>query len=190
MAEENDWVYQEDLVLDKSRASMLAGMNSELPFADLADFVQGPMIAMLIAGQWPEKTQARKSFGYFLEEVSETLRAVGLNWAGQILETSANQAKLGVDPIIATESRTPEEAYSAEEAFADGLADVAWTAIGALYASFGEEQTQRILKRVFVANMRKFPNGKAIIDPATGKYLKPEGWKAPDLSFINRENLR
>lgn len=60
----------------------------------------------------------------------------------------------------------------------DGCCDTIYVCTGAL-AAMGVPDLPHLIE-VCRANNDKFPGGEAIINPTTGKYLKPEGWKAPD----------
>lgn len=65
----------------------------------------------------------------------------------------------------------------------EGL-DTIVTILGTLIArGYTAVQIQEGWERIQAANMAKVP------DPAGGKWLKPEGWKKPDLSSIVTEAL-
>lgn len=66
----------------------------------------------------------------------------------------------------------------------DGACDTIYVATGVLAACGVPDMPH--LTEVCDANNAKFPNGVAIIDPKSGKYLKPEGWKAPDHMNVKR----
>lgn len=79
------------------------------------------------------------------------------------------------------------------EKIIDGCADTIYVAIRCL-TQMGVPDLPHLLE-VCKANDAKFPDGKAIIDPKTGKYLKPAGWVAPDHkriqeTFQNAINLK
>lgn len=60
----------------------------------------------------------------------------------------------------------------------DGACDTIYVATGAMVGC-GVPDMMHLIE-VCQANERKFPGGKATINPETGKYLKPEGWTGPD----------
>lgn len=140
-------------------------------------FVAGPAIAMILAGQNPSKDQARRSVGYWLEEVGETLDAMGFSTEATTLKRLAKQLKSG--EIGLTPGFAPEK-----NKLIDGLVDSTWTSIGALYAMLGESGGIMSMQRVLIANAKKFPNGQAIIDPETKKYKKPDDWVEPEFYDI------
>lgn len=80
------------------------------------------------------------------------------------------------DDAVRAALRTPAVA----ELMLDGDMDLIWVSIGAAYA--GGADCAGAYAAVLDANWAKFPGGVVNRDPATGKVLKPEGWKAPDLT--------
>lgn len=140
-------------------------------------FVAGPAIAMVLAGQNPSKDQARRSVGYWLEEVSETLNALGFSAEATTIKALAKQLKSG--EVGLTSGSAPEK-----NELIDGLVDSTWTSLGALYAMLGEAGTIMAMQRVLIANAKKFPDGQAIIDPETKKYKKPDDWVDPEFYDI------
>jgi len=111
------------------------------------------------------------------EEAMETIQALGCYRvhdaaAGEhsIDLENIERDKLNIDDII------------------DGCCDTIYVATGALCAVGAPDV--RHLQEVCVANDSKFPQGNAIIDPKTGKYLKPKDWKAPDHAKIRESYAR
>ncbi len=65
----------------------------------------------------------------------------------------------------------------------DGLADVAYVAIGSLYAFVGPVVAREILTEVAESNLSKFENGAAL-KREDGKILKGSGYKEPQIREI------
>lgn len=64
----------------------------------------------------------------------------------------------------------------------DADIDLAWVSIGALLKTAnGVPHALRAIKRVNAANLAKVPEGGTRFD-ANGKIMKPQGWKAPDIT--------
>lgn len=73
------------------------------------------------------------------------------------------------------------------EEIIDGCVDLMYVATGCL-AAHGVPDLPHILG-VCQANDAKFPGGVPVMD-ATGKYLKPPGWKAPDHSKVTESYIK
>lgn len=95
------------------------------------------------------------------EEAMETVRGLGcrLNSMGMVCEDPEEDTKADLKDII------------------DGCCDLIYVAVGTL-ASCGIPDLEH-LQEVCRANDSKFPGNKPILD-AGGKFLKPDGWQAPD----------
>ena len=114
-----------------------------------------------------------------LEEALETIKALGCRVTQENPDADFEIHPYG-DPSL--------------EQIIDGCCDLNYVLTGCL-ASCGVPDVPHI-QEVCRANEDKFPDGKAIFD-GFGKYLKPEGWKAPnhqplrfDLKFLGRKLLR
>ena len=69
--------------------------------------------------------------------------------------------------------------------YADGLADIIVTAVGALFALFGTERASRILQEVGVTNLDKVRPGNIRLREGDNKVLKPVDWIGPpDIASI------
>jgi predicted HAD superfamily Cof-like phosphohydrolase len=115
-----------------------------------------------------------------LEEALETISALGFN---VVADGHANVTLEGAALV-------PSGNLDWEKAV-DGCCDSIYVATGAMLALGAPDVPH--LKAVCDANDAKFPGGRAIIDQATGKYLKPFGWEAPDHTAPGRTfsiNLR
>lgn len=111
------------------------------------------------------------------EEAMETIHALGC----QFNALKGGIVSNGVACNIADQSRDINL-----DDMIDGCCDTIYVAVGALCA-MGAPDVPHLLE-VCEANNRKFPKGIATMDPDTGKYLKPPGWKGPDHKAI-REDL-
>lgn len=67
----------------------------------------------------------------------------------------------------------------------DGCCDTIYVAVRALCALGAPDLPH--LAEVCRANNAKFPGGEAIIDPNTGKYLKPPGWTPPNHEQVRKD---
>lgn len=99
-----------------------------------------------------------------LEEALETVTALGFNGRIAHIELGPHDGELNLEDII------------------DGACDTIYVATGVLVACGAPDIPH--LKEVCDANDRKFPNGEAVINSETGKYLKPPGWRGPDHSKV------
>lgn len=109
-----------------------------------------------------------------LEETLETIKALGM------------RLKLAGDPLFIDDDELTVERDAGGpmtfESVIDGACDVQYVA-GGIFLAVGapdEPHTAAVCE----ANNRKFPNGVAITDPRTGKYLKPVGWSGPDHTTV------
>lgn len=141
------------------------------------------------SGQMPEKptldfTQLSFYIGMQLEETAEKLEAIlgPESSLPSALQAEAMKFKKG------EYSEHLRKKYNSEFAvdLLDADMDLIWVSIGAALALGANPEGA--YKAVADANWAKFPNGKVIRDPATGKVVKPAGWRPPDLhAFISEE---
>lgn len=73
------------------------------------------------------------------------------------------------------------------EEIIDGCCDLHYVEVGTLCACGVPDVPH--MNIVNYANDAKFPGGKAVINPETGKFGKPPGWKAPNHETVRRETL-
>jgi predicted HAD superfamily Cof-like phosphohydrolase len=106
-----------------------------------------------------------------LEEAIETVNALGF----QILRK--NNIVWGSSDV----TLHPMWKGCDTEKVADGCADVIVVALGTLSA-YGID-ADSVLEEVHRANRDKFPGGKAILRE-DGKYLKPDGWRPPEIAGV------
>lgn len=68
----------------------------------------------------------------------------------------------------------------------DGFLDTAYVAITGAIRVAGVEKARECWEAIMRANTSKIDGtyGETVTDPKTGKILKPEGWKAPDIEGI------
>ena len=134
------------------------------------------------AGQMEEKPKLdfqKMAFyiGMQLEELAEKLEVI-FGPEGdlpKLLQKEATNFKCG------DYTSKVAEVYSSESAvdFLDADMDLIWVSIGAALASGAD--AEGAYKAVASSNWAKFPDGKVLRDPQTGKILKPDGWSPPDL---------
>jgi len=102
------------------------------------------------------------------EEAMETVKALGCYVTDELIVQTKyvklGQKALDIDEII------------------DGACDTIYVATGCLMAVGAPDLPH--LQEVCEANDRKFPGGTATINPESGKYLKPKGWKGPNHASI------
>lgn len=103
-----------------------------------------------------------------LEEVLETIRDLGL----QLVHSETNKA-IGMSSFQFFPVLTPNL-----EGILDGCSDLKYVATGTITACGVPEDL--VHNQVCLANDSKFVEGKVIVDE-NGKFLKPEGWKPPDI---------
>lgn len=116
-----------------------------------------------------------------LEEALETIKALGFD----LIDRDGNGKETYVtDPHLVSSSKEPVDYLPDLEDIIDGCCDVIYVATGTLIACGVPDAPH--LAEVCRANNSKFPDGKAIMHPTSGKYLKPEGWLAPDHSFVEK----
>lgn len=70
----------------------------------------------------------------------------------------------------------------------DADMDILWVTIGAALAQGAD--AYGAYNAVADANWAKFPGGVVTRHPVTGKVMKPEGWKAPDLKPFVHPTIR
>lgn len=112
-----------------------------------------------------------------IEEALETCRALG------VLIRDFTDAEVDLDDLN-FEVGLPFDLLEA----IDGCIDLNVVVAGTL--SCVGVPDQPFQDEVDKANCRKFPGGEAIIDPDTGKYLKPPGWQPPNHQAVLNEFLR
>ncbi len=68
----------------------------------------------------------------------------------------------------------------------DGFLDTAYVAITGAIRIAGVKKARECWEAILRANTSKIDGtyGETVTDPVTGKILKPEGWKAPDIKGI------
>lgn len=84
--------------------------------------------------------------------------------------------------LIVEEAAETVEAHLRSDlaAYADGLADLLYVLLGA--ACERGIRMQPIFREVHRANMGKIEGGER--HPETGKFMKPEGWRPPDIRAL------
>lgn len=124
---------------------------------------------------------------------------------GQITRRSRVDNLLEQDSILNYVERMWDEARETEEAanldniydglsdsvndeaeLVDGFLDTAYVAFTGAIRVVGLEKTLECWNAIVQANDNKINGrfGDIIVDPDTGKILKPEGWQAPDIEKI------
>lgn len=127
----------------------------------------------------PDEAIRRLSAQLILEETMETIHALGF----LVMPMKGDPEEVPCQPNyeLLSHDGIDNEWHTLEEII-DGACDLIYVATGALVACGVPDLPH--LAEVCRANNSKFPDGKAIINPETGKYLKPEGWQAPDHNHV------
>lgn len=120
----------------------------------------------------PNPRQMAFYTGMQCEELVEKLAAVGIPC--EQLSSIADQLKSGRHDA-AFQLLSPAQQLE----LLDGDMDMLWVTVGsvAAHAADGSGAWNEVAR----ANWDKFPDGVVTRHPDTGKVLKPEGWRAPDL---------
>jgi len=125
----------------------------------------------------PSDGPTRKLLGALVvEEVFELLKALGLQAAikGTVLVEFKD---IELVPIPQDEYDKVHPAERLDDVI-DAAGDVDFTAIGVIIACGRPDKPH--LRRICDANDSKIVNGAPVINPETGKYMKPPGFTAPD----------
>jgi hypothetical protein len=119
-----------------------------------------------------------------LEEAQETINALGflvtpvkgsdVEGGGLVPDLELINTHGGYEPDL--------------ESIIDGCCDLNYVATGAMVACGVPDLPH--LYAVCRANNQKFPGGVATINPDTGKYLKPEGWRPPNHDHLFEQDMR
>lgn len=104
-----------------------------------------------------------------LEETLETIDALGF----EVMQ-DFDTGQIVLEPVAGTPRNKQKELLD----IIDGCCDLIYVATGCLM-SVGASDILH-MSEVCRANDSKFPDGVAITDASTGKYLKPPGWKGPE----------
>lgn len=116
----------------------------------------------------PDEDQRRLMAELVLEEALETIEALGF---------STKTVSMDRRPVVYLgESFAPRQVDL--EKVIDGACDTIFVATGVL-AGCGVPDTPH-LEEVNRANQAKFPYRRVVLNPSSGKYLRPEGWEPPD----------
>lgn len=122
-----------------------------------------------------------------LEETLETIYALGfevfINFRGAHHTLWKDTVRF--IPFINPDEACQEAKQTQLMDVIDGCCDTMYVASGILAACGVPDMPH--LNEVCRANNSKFPNNEAVIDAVTGKYLKPEGWVAPDHERVKKE---
>lgn len=105
---------------------------------------------------------------------------LGTSWSGSGLELREMRGRILLEEV--GEYCAAERRGDLVEVL-DGLADVAYVAIGSLYAFVGPVVAREILTEVAESNLSKFENGAAL-KREDGKILKGSGYKEPQIREI------
>ncbi len=121
--------------------------------------------------------------GMQCEELAEKLDTIGSGTedAANALANLGAELKRG-DHDERISKLSPKERLE----FLDGDLDLVWVTIGSLAAQGVD--ADGAWNEVSRANWDKFPNGVVTRHPVTGKVIKPEGWREPNLlPFLMKE---
>lgn len=133
------------------------------------------------AGQIPETPvfiprQVAFYTGMQCEELAEKLFVIGAPTAALALALDALGNKLKAGEFDAAFTNLSD---AQRLALLDGDLDKIWVTIGSLAAQGVD--ADGAFNEVARANWDKFPGGVVTRDAATGKVVKPAGWRAPEL---------
>jgi predicted HAD superfamily Cof-like phosphohydrolase len=136
----------------------------------------------------PDVRQTAFYAGMQCEELAEKLAAIiGPNYPNvAMLKKLGEWFKAGeLDAAVEAAFTDPEKVKE----MLDGDIDLFWVTVGSTKAQGANGPGA--YSAVDAANWdKKFPDGTFHRHPQTGKVLKPEGWKAPDLTPFIHESLR
>lgn len=135
---------------------------------------QDPRQKVLPSYGVPDLETRRLLAKLILEEAEETIEALGF------FVYEEGDCSLGVAELTGRKSDESDL-----EKVIDGCCDTIYVATGCLVACGVPDLPH--LAEVCRANNQKFPGGVAIINPDTGKYLKPPLWSPPDHTSIEVE---
>ena len=138
--------------------------------ASSANANQSPPYAWYIM---PNQEQRKLRIRLMLEELLETITALGFKIAPKSpVISSVND----VDILL-----HPNDKQNLENVI-DGCCDLIYVTTGTMW-SCGVPDKRHLIE-VSTANESKFPDGKPIVDPNTGKYLKPDDWVPPNHTLV------
>jgi predicted HAD superfamily Cof-like phosphohydrolase len=121
----------------------------------------------------PNPRQLAFYTGMQCEELSEKLTALQID-ASELRELADSLKKGALDArFIGLCAATQQELLDAD-------LDITWVTIGSMAAQGAD--AEGAWNEVARANWDKFPGGIATRHPETGKVIKPEGWRAPNLA--------
>lgn len=159
----------------------------------IKDFFARTCAWFVTAGQQPavpEPSPAQTAFyiGMQLEELAEKLEVffgAGPETPAARIQDMGKLFKSGAyDAAAVAALANPDTA----KAMLDADMDLIWVTLGGARAQGAD--VQGAYNAVDTANWAKFTDGKATLHPVTRKVLKPEGWKAPDLTPFIHASLK
>lgn len=121
----------------------------------------------------PDEERRRLLAQLVLEEALETVSALGFHVGDED----------GIWLMIHAQLE-PTSAGPDLEKIIDGACDTIFVATGVMVGC-GVPDTPHLME-VCRANEAKFPNGLAVMNPTTGKYLRPPGWVPPDHAKVQQ----
>lgn len=139
-------------------------------------------------GAAPSQREAAFYTGMQLEELAEKLEAIfGPGDYAQAL-IGALQATGDMFKKGAYDEHVYDALRARTHAMLDADCDLIWVSIGAAAAQGAD--IEKAYAEVGRANWDKFPGGVVTRDPATGKVIKPEGWRGPRLHQFVHPSLK
>lgn len=127
-------------------------------------------------------TQATLYTGLQLEEMAEKLQAIStgcLTAAERTYLTDFASALMELSGEFKSGRHRGDIMRADREKLLDADIDLAWVSVGAAYST--SSNTSGAMGEVVRSNLDKVPGGVCRKD-ATGKIIKPFGWKGPNLS--------
>jgi len=130
----------------------------------------------------PDLRQTALYVGFCCEELGEVMAAIA---GGCIAQADKMTLLSAADYLTRLATRFKAGAHQGDigrcdlAELLDGLIDVSWVGAGAAYSI--STDAGAALEEVCRANSDKFPGGVGQLD-ANGKWIKPHGWRGPDLS--------
>lgn len=174
-------------------AETVTRMRESVRMGDGVDLLVSNTLWFVAAGQQPEtptpsSRQTAFYLGMQLEELAEKLAAVWGNGSTLVVDLAAAATDFKAGAFDHHVGAAMSEPASVKEML-DADIDLLWVSVGAARAQGAD--VYDAYSAIDTANWdKRFPDGTFHLDPITNKVLKPEGWKAADLTAFIHPDLR